>query len=142
MTENISPVTLLSTDKAWDLLAGQRIGRLAIQADVGVEIFPINYALDGESIVFRTAEGTKLSALIASSLVTFEVDVWSERSGYSAVARGHATPITDPDEITQVEALKLRPWVPTVKTHFVRMVVDTITARRFDFGEDPIEKYR
>ena len=142
MTENDSPVMFLDTDKGWDLLAGERLGRLAVNSEAGVDIFPINYVVDGESIVFRTAEGTKLSALMAYSLVTFEIDSWDETSGYSVVARGHATPITDEEEITQVEALRLKPWVPTVKTTFVRVFISELTARKFSFGLDPIDKYR
>jgi len=142
MTENDSPAIQLDTDKAWDLLAGQRLGRLAVKSDVGLDIFPINYAVDGESIVFRTAEGTKLSSLVSYSLVTFEIDSWDEVTGYSVVLKGHASPITDEQEIIQAEALKLRPWVPTVKTIFVRIFVSEISARKFSFGQDPIAKYR
>ena len=142
MTDIDSPVTILDTDKAWDLLAGQRLGRLGVQTGTGVDIFPINYAVDGESLVFRTADGTKLSGVTAHSEVTFEIDSWTEDVGYSVIARGRAFPITVPEEIAQVEALKLRPWVPTVKTTFVRIFIDTISAWRFDFGLDPIEKYR
>ena len=142
MTENDSPVTYLDADKAWDLLAGQRLGRLAVKSDVGLDVFPVNYAVDGESIVFRTAEGTKLASLTAYSLVTFEIDSWDEETGYSVIAKGHASPITAEDEIAQAEALKLRPWVPTVKTIFVRITISEISARKFSFGLDPIEKYR
>ncbi|MCL2784514.1 MAG: pyridoxamine 5'-phosphate oxidase family protein [Propionibacteriaceae bacterium] len=142
MTENESPVAFLDMDRAWDLLAADRLGRLGVQDEVGVDIYPVNYAVDGESIVFRTADGSKLSNLKAHSLVTFEIDHWGETAGYSVVARGHAAPITDPDEIAQVEALRLKPWVPTVKTTFVRIFVHSITARKFFFGQDPIEKYR
>jgi len=142
MTDHDSPVTTLSTDKAWDLLAGQRLGRLGVQTDTGVDIFPVNYAVDGESLVFRTADGTKLSGVTTHCDVTFEIDSWGEENGYSVIVRGRAFPIDSPDEINQVEALKLRPWVPTVKTHFVRILVDSLSARKFDFGLDPIEKYR
>ena len=142
MTDIDSPVTILDTDKAWDLLAGQRLGRLAVRSDAGLDIFPVNYAVDGESLVFRTAEGTKLASLTAYSLVTFEIDSWTEEVGYSVILKGRATPITDPAEITRAEALKLKPWVPTVKTTFVRIVASQISARKFSFGLDPIEKYR
>jgi len=142
MTDNDSPAISLDTNKAWDLLAGQRLGRLAVKSDVGLDIFPINYAVDGETLVFRTAEGTKLSSLISYSLVCFEIDSWTEEVGYSVIIKGHAAPITDPAEIARAEALRLKPWVPTVKTIFVRIYVSEISARKFSFGLDPIEKYR
>ncbi|MCL2482841.1 MAG: pyridoxamine 5'-phosphate oxidase family protein [Propionibacteriaceae bacterium] len=137
MTDIESPITQLDMDKAWDLLASQRLGRVAVQSDLGVDIFPVNYAVDGESLVFRTAQGTKLSGLKSYSQVTFEIDSWDEQTGYSVVAKGHATTLTDPAEITQAQALNLRPWVPTVKTFFVRIQVTSISARKFAFGLEP-----
>jgi len=142
MTDRDSPVIHLDTDKAWDLLASQRLGRLAVHSESGLDIFPVNYTLDGESIVFRTAEGTKLGGLMSASSVTFEIDSWDEQSGYSVIVKGQAAPITAPEEIARVEALRLRPWVPTVKTTFVRIAVFQISARKFWFGPDPIDKYR
>jgi nitroimidazol reductase NimA-like FMN-containing flavoprotein (pyridoxamine 5'-phosphate oxidase superfamily) len=142
MTESASPVTLLGDDRAWDLLTAQQIGRLAISADPAPELFPINYAVDGESIVFRTAEGSKLTGLKVHQWVSFEVDTWDVDHGYSVVAQGKATPITSPKDVARAEALKLQPWVPTVKTTFVRIEIDRISARRFDFGPDPLARYR
>ena len=43
---------------------------------------------------------------------------------------------------SRVEALPLRPWVPTVKTNFVRITAAEITGRRFEFGPDPLPEYR
>ena len=142
MTETDSPVTHLDTDKAWDLLAGQRLGRLGVRDNQGVDIFPVNYAVDGETIVFRTAAGSKLTSLQAHSEVTFEVDSWDAAAGYSVVARGQAVEVTEAADIARLEALRLRPWIPTVKTTFVCIRVDRISARKFVFGPDPIEKYR
>ncbi|MDR0488903.1 MAG: pyridoxamine 5'-phosphate oxidase family protein [Propionibacteriaceae bacterium] len=142
MTDNDSPVMFLETAKGWDLLAGERLGRLAVLADAGIEIFPINYVVQGETLVFRTADGTKLSALTNHAEVTFEIDQWDEMTGHSVVVRGVAAPITDEEEITQVEHLGLKPWVPTVKTTFVRIDVTELSARKFFFGLDPIDKYR
>ncbi|MDR0782846.1 MAG: pyridoxamine 5'-phosphate oxidase family protein [Propionibacteriaceae bacterium] len=142
MTENASPVTFLSDEKAWDLLAGERLGRLAVQSENGIDIFPINYVVDGESIVFRTADGTKLASVKNHSHVTFEIDSWTEEDGISVVARGHASPVTSEAEIAQIEALRLKPWVPTYKTFFVRITINQLQARRFTFGRDPIPAYR
>lgn len=132
----------LDTDRAWDLLASQQLGRLGVVHGGQVEIFPVNYAVDGESIVFRTAEGAKLAAVRSEGQVTFEVDTWDEDHGYSVIVKGHAVPVTGDHEIAQAEALRLKPWIPTVKTVFVRIDADEVSARRFEFGPDPVEKYR
>ncbi|MDR1807076.1 MAG: pyridoxamine 5'-phosphate oxidase family protein [Propionibacteriaceae bacterium] len=142
MADTVSPVTILSDVRAWDLLAGQQVGRLVVIAGSEPEIFPVNYAVDGESIVIRTAEGTKLDGLLQHGRVTFEADTWDVDHGYSVILHGEAAPITDPAELARAEALRLKPWVPTVKTVFVRIEPDRISARKFTFGPDPIEKYR
>jgi len=133
----ISAITILDEAKAWDLLAGQQLGRLVVAADDRVDIFPVNYVVDGETIVFRTADGAKLAGLTRQTQVTFEIDWWNEQSGYSVVARGSAGVIDEPAAIRRAEALPLKPWIPTVKTHFVRITVDQISARSFRFGAEP-----
>jgi nitroimidazol reductase NimA-like FMN-containing flavoprotein (pyridoxamine 5'-phosphate oxidase superfamily) len=138
MTHTETPVTVLDTDKAWDILAGQRLGRLGIAGEDGIDIFPVNYVVSGESIVFRTAEGTKLSRLRAASRVSFEADTWTEHVGFSVIAKGQATVVADPAEVRQLEALRLRSWIATVKTVYIRLDVTTISARRFAFGPEPV----
>ncbi len=49
------------------LLASQPVGRVAVVVDAWPMIFPVNYALDGDSIVFRTDEGSKLPAQAVAS---------------------------------------------------------------------------
>ena len=51
----------LDREECLRLLAVEDVGRLALAQGRAPVIFPVNYALDGEAIVFRTAEGTKLS---------------------------------------------------------------------------------
>lgn len=142
MADIESPITELDTDRSWDLLASQSMGRLAASLDDAPEIFPVNFVVDGEDIVFRTAEGTKLFLVVANENVAFEVDSWNEENGWSVVARGRASVIDGSTSLARAEALPLRPWVPTVKTVFVRIAVDQITGRRFEFGPDPIDRFR
>ena len=48
------------------------MGRLAVAAAGEVDIFPINYAdVDRDTILFRTAEGTKLLELTINGRVAF-----------------------------------------------------------------------
>ena len=142
MADTENPITVLSEARAWDLLAGQQVGRLATALDRMPEIFPVNFAVDGESIVFRTAEGSKLVEVVLNEQVAFEVDGWDDNGGWSVVARGAAEVILDAQGLLRAEALPLRPWTPTVKSNFVRIVVDSISGRSFVFGPDPVARYR
>jgi Pyridoxamine 5'-phosphate oxidase len=42
------------------LLAARQVGRLGFVLGGGPEVLPINYVLDGDAVVFATAEGSKL----------------------------------------------------------------------------------
>lgn len=137
MANSDSPVSTLSEDSSWGLLANLEVGRLATIGAEYPEIFPINFVIDGMSIVFRTASGSKLDDLTRNKNVAFEADTWDLEGGRSVVIKGVASPITDEDELRRAQALPLNPWVPTVKTHFVRISPTDIQGRIFQFGPEP-----
>ena len=137
MADMEHPMTEIPTDSCWGYLAGQEVGRLATSVMDMPEISPINFTLDGESIVFRTADGSKLEKIDHNEHVAFEVDGWNDDGGWSVVVKGVAEPITDPDELARAARMPLRPWVPTTKKTYVRIVADEITGRTFYFGPEP-----
>lgn len=139
MTE--SPVSIIPEASCWGYLASQSLGRLAvIDQDGTPEIFPINYAVDGESIVFRSAAGSKLDALATNSHVCFEADGWTEETGWSVIVDGRGEVVTDKVELKLLDKLPLLPWVPTVKPNYVRVTpAKEISGRTFTFGEEPAE---
>ena len=107
------------------------VGRIALAGPRPV-IFPVNYAIDDGSVVFRTDRGTKFHAAVKDSYVAFEVD-WVEPTwqvGWSVVVRGQAHVITDPDELTRARKLPLLPWATGDKEHFVRVDTALISGRR------------
>ena len=142
MADSTNPITVLDEDRCWDLLASQDVGRLATAVQGFPEIFPVNFVVDGETVVFRTAEGSKLVELVINERVCFEVDAWNDKGGWSVVIKGTAGVVPPGEEQSRAEALPLRPWIPTIKTNFVRVRVDEITGRRFEFGPDPLVEYR
>ncbi len=137
---NSNPVTVIPRPRCWELLAGQQVGRLATAVDRSPDIFPVNYVVDGETLLFRTAEGSKLFALTINNEVAFEVDAWEDTEGWSVVMRGQAKEIESYEELLRVEQLPLFPFIPTVKLHYIRVVPTEISGRHFDFGPEP-ERY-
>src|SRR3954447_20339534 len=85
----------LGADDCYRLLATQEIGRLGVNAEHYPLIFPVNFGLDGTTIVMRTEPGTKLAAAEHAN-VTFEVDEIDRRtrSGWSVLVRGLAERLT------------------------------------------------
>jgi nitroimidazol reductase NimA-like FMN-containing flavoprotein (pyridoxamine 5'-phosphate oxidase superfamily) len=123
---------VLTESECWELLSLTVVGRLAVCLDGRAHIFPVNFVTDGPSIVFRTAEGTKLSAA-RHQRVAFEIDGYEPERGlaWSVVAGGEATEILDPDEWDDARDLPLFPWHVAPKGHFVRIAADEISGRRF-----------
>jgi nitroimidazol reductase NimA-like FMN-containing flavoprotein (pyridoxamine 5'-phosphate oxidase superfamily) len=86
----------LNPTDCWGLLATASVGRLGLLVDGRPEVLPVNYALDGETVLFRTAEGTVLNQS-ALNIVAFEVDHVDEATytGWSVMVQGEATDIGD-----------------------------------------------
>ncbi len=124
----------LTKAECFELLAGEHLGRLAIVDDRGPVVFPVNYILDGHTIVFRTEEGTKLHAAVRGSLACFEVDESDAvtRTGWSVIVRGEITEVTDRAELARLRELPLRPWAPEGRNRYVRMLPAVVTGRRIE----------
>jgi len=116
----------VNTDEGFALLArgGQRVGRLVITVGGEPMVFPLNYAVDGEAIVFRTEAGTKLTG-ITRSLATFEVDdIDATGRGWTVAFEGLAQEVldADPDSLWQrLAALDLDTWPGGDRPHVVRI---------------------
>jgi uncharacterized protein len=116
----------IAADAALDLLrrGDVAVGRLAICPGGDPLVFPLNYAVDGDAIVFRTEVGTKLSA-IARSLATFEVDHFDASGrGWSVTFEGLAQEVLDTDPAslwTRIGALTLDSWPGGDRPHIVRI---------------------
>lgn len=74
-----SDVERLDPAQCFERLAQQQLGRLITSAGGIVDVFPVNSAIDGQSMLSRTAEGSKLLELTVNDEVLFEVDRGSPR---------------------------------------------------------------
>ncbi|CAN5745536.1 pyridoxamine 5'-phosphate oxidase family protein [soil metagenome] len=123
---------LLTEDQARTLLAGSEVGRIGISMGALPAIFPGNYRVVDDAIVFRTAPGSKLSAAASDAVVAFEVDDYEvpDRSGWSVLAIGQAEVVEDADVIERVQATNLEPFADGARTAIVRIVPSFISGRR------------
>ncbi|GAA4147313.1 pyridoxamine 5'-phosphate oxidase family protein [Actinomadura keratinilytica] len=115
------------------LLGGVPIGRVAWADDRGrVTVLPVNFVLDGDSVVFRSSAGAKLAAVASGRPLTFEADDVEPalRSGWSVMAEGFATVVTDPAELHRLDSLRLAPWAPEPKPVYVRIAIRRVSGRR------------
>jgi nitroimidazol reductase NimA-like FMN-containing flavoprotein (pyridoxamine 5'-phosphate oxidase superfamily) len=123
----------LPFDVCLRLLASVPIGRLGFYADGEVVLLPVNHAVDGQDVVFRTASGSKLTAAEEQDLVAFEADDYDlrTRSGWSVLVTGRAMVVYDEAEASRLDRLDLRPWAAAVERPFwVRIHPTSVTGRR------------
>ena len=130
--------SILPVHECWDLLAGVTLGRLVTSVDGRPEIFPINYVVQRRTVLFRTAEGTKLVSTAINNHVLFEADDHNVAEGWSVIVRGTARSLRSQEEIEEAERAQVLPWTASEKTHYVRIVPEAVTGRRFRFGA-PLE---
>jgi uncharacterized protein len=123
---------LLSQAQCRDLLKRSAVGRVAVTLAALPAIFPVNYALLDDQIVFLTGEGTKLRAALERAVVAFQVDHIDDATatGWSVMAIGMAEEITDPAEIKTAEELSLHPFAAGDRSHYVRIRPEFLSGRR------------
>jgi uncharacterized protein len=139
MTDEKWPVEELSESTCWELLRTTSVGRLAVWVDDHPDIFPLNYAVDHGTVVFRSRTGTKVSATLSDSPVALEVDGYDAENAqaWSVVVRGIAEEIRG-EELMDTIDLPLFPWQGGDKGRFIRIIPTTTSGRRFAVADPRI----
>ncbi len=125
------------------LLAAGGVGRVALTAPDGPHIVPVNYALHGEAIVFRTTPNSLLGALGWTQRLAFEVDhVDHERwRGWSVVAVGPGELVEDAEELTTIRTFwDPRPWAGGNRLVYIQIRWDRLTGRMLGHGWQPTDE--
>lgn len=126
--DSIGGTEIIAEAACWELLDTRQIGRIAVCYGGQVDIFPVNYGLDGDGIVFRTNAGRKMRAAEGGE-VAFEVDHIDPqaKTGWSVVIHGQARDITPYDGLQRQRAAQ--PWTGS-KDFLIRITPRSITGRR------------
>lgn len=130
-------VAILPVHECWELLGSLALGRLVTYADGQPDIFPVNYVVQRRTVLFRTAAGTKLVSSAINDRVLFEVDDHNVAEAWSVIVRGRARSLRTPEELEEAQRAQVLPWTRPEKTHYVRIVPESVTGRRFQFGSAP-----
>jgi nitroimidazol reductase NimA-like FMN-containing flavoprotein (pyridoxamine 5'-phosphate oxidase superfamily) len=136
MTEH-DPITELSEDESWGLLASVALGRLVTAAEGNPEIFPVNFVAKRPTVLFKTAPGTKLISAILNRNVVFEADDHTLTEGWSVIVKGIARVLSRRADLEKAERAQLLSWIATDKPYYVAIEASQITGRRFSFGSEP-----
>jgi hypothetical protein len=132
--------TALSEDECWALLRTTSVGRLAVWVDDHPDIFPLNYAVDHGTVVFRSGPGTKVAAALSDSPVALEADGYDAGTAeaWSVVIKGRAEEITSGPDLIGTLDLPLFPWQAGTKGRFIRIVPMTTDGRRFRIADPSV----
>lgn len=133
-------VEQLPVDSCWALLRTTTVGRLAVWVEGHPDIFPLNYAVDRGTVVFRTGEGTKVLGALSGTPVALEADGYdaSTDRAWSVVVKGRARTITEVHDLMDTVDLPLFPWQSGDKGRFIRVVPGEVTGRRFPVADPEV----
>ena len=97
------------------------------------QILPVNYALDGRTVLFRTAPDTVLNEASMSE-VAFEVDHIDDTTheGWSVLLQGFVQDITEAigANAERIRQLSLVTWAPGTRPRWFQVEPDSVSGRR------------
>ena len=129
---------ILHLGDCFGLLGSVPLGRIGFLAGGEVVILPVNFLVDGQDVVFRTAAGSKLSAVEVGHYVGFEADSYDAETGtgWSVVVNGLAEIVESDEETARLDGMGLSSWggASSGSGLWVRIRPTSITGRRIPLG--------
>ena len=126
-------IEVIDRDDCLELLRARGVGRIGIVVAGQPLILPVNYSVLDETIVFRSAPGSKLTAGPRSP-ACFQIDDFDESacSGWSVMVVGRLEEVDerDTEQLRRAGAVGLRSWAPGERDHWMRLFPRQITGRR------------
>jgi nitroimidazol reductase NimA-like FMN-containing flavoprotein (pyridoxamine 5'-phosphate oxidase superfamily) len=123
---------VLGRDECFALLRSAEVGRIGLSMSALPVVLPVNFAVDGDRLVVRTAVGSKLDAALGGAVVAFEADHIDSASGeaWSVLVRGSSAVLSDPADIASLRDLDLNSWVADRSDQWVMITTDLVSGRR------------
>jgi nitroimidazol reductase NimA-like FMN-containing flavoprotein (pyridoxamine 5'-phosphate oxidase superfamily) len=130
-------LTELERDECLRLLSLTTLGRLAVLPEdwKGPPVIrPVSYVFDpsSQSIIFRSARGSKLTALLLAGTAAFEIDGIdpSSESGWSVIVHGPIEEIENASEIERLGQVEPPLLAPGATPHWIRIRATIVSGRR------------
>jgi uncharacterized protein len=121
----------LDTSACWDLLARARLGRLAwTDPDGRIMVVPVNFGLDGHTVVIRTGDTALLDAARAGIRCAFQAEDLEPglRSGWTVLVDGQLT-VTEHDATAERLGRLVDPWLRERRPHVLMLTATQVTGR-------------
>jgi hypothetical protein len=130
---------ILDRDECFSLLSKAKLGRVAVTIGALPAIFPVNFCMVGGQVVFRSGEGTKLTAALSGTIVAFEVDWACEAVGevWSVQIVGASRVVEPADDRVAAELAALGSWAPVPRRYLVKITPEKVSGRRLPVRPRP-----
>ena len=136
----MSQLVELTPEECLSLLQTKTVGRIGVVTPGGPMIFPVNYALSDDTIVFRTLPYGVIANNAHQSDVAFAVDSLDDamHEGWSVLAVGRSHRIEDPGEVRLIrEDLDPMPWAEGQRNLYFRIEWTNLSGRQLGMGSRP-----
>ena len=123
-------INVLDESECYELLTTTTVGRVGFVQDGRVQIYPVNYAVDGRELFLRTSPGGAVSALAEKSpAVTFEVDFHNDLTGFgwSVLLYGTLSKLAEADEPAALN--RVSAWAGSERRLPLRFTIENISGR-------------
>lgn len=130
MTTDSAGLVELDRSESMRRLSTQSVGRIVYTAAALPVVHPVNFIVEGDSIVICTNSASKLAVAGRQEIVAFEVDEINavSRGGWTVIVTGRASEVTDAFETARLTEL-LSSWLPDTCERFVAIRTEIVTGR-------------
>jgi uncharacterized protein len=121
----------LGEPACWQLLPRAGVGRLAwADPDGRIVVVPVNYALDGRTVVIRTGDTTLLDAARRRARCALQVEDLEPglRSGWTVLLDGTLTEVDD-EELAERLARLVDPWLSEPRPYVLLLGTEQVAGR-------------
>ena len=136
----MSQLVELTAEECLSLLGTSTVGRIGVVTPGGPMIFPVNYTVSEDNIVFRTLPYGVIANNAHDADVAFEVDSLDPamQEGWSVLVTGRSRRIEDPDEVRVIrQELDPQPWADGERHLYFRIAWNDLTGRQLGSGSRP-----
>jgi nitroimidazol reductase NimA-like FMN-containing flavoprotein (pyridoxamine 5'-phosphate oxidase superfamily) len=122
----------IERDECLRLLKAQGVGRVGCTIRCRPVIYPVNYAVADDSIIFLTRRGGDLDGATEGTIVGFEIDSadFAYHEGWSVLVVGRSAHVSDPAALKRARDLTLGSWAGGDRDVMVRIVLDEVSGQR------------
>jgi hypothetical protein len=132
-------LAMLDEAESRRLLATACMGRVAFTEGAMPTIQPASFAVSGNDVLIPTGLGSKMAAGSRGAVLAFEVDDYdlTERTGWNVTVVGPSRLISDPRQVTALDALGVLPWAPATTHCYIALQMAVVRGRLISSSGEP-----